>query len=45
MDTKVDIYDPDLYVDGPIHQIFSELRRAAWIRLNCQEKTVEPHGA
>ena len=24
---SVDIYDPDLYVDGPIHQIFSELRR------------------
>ena len=23
----VDIYDPDLYVDGPIHDIFSELRR------------------
>lgn len=22
-----DIYDPDLYVDGPIHQIFTELRR------------------
>jgi cytochrome P450 len=27
MDTKVDIYDPDLYVEGPIHQIFAELRR------------------
>jgi cytochrome P450 len=25
--TKVDIYDPDLYVDGPIHEIFAELRR------------------
>jgi cytochrome P450 len=24
---SVDIYDPDLYVDGPIHQIFSDLRR------------------
>jgi cytochrome P450 len=24
---KVDIYDPDLYVDGPIHEIFAELRR------------------
>jgi len=24
---SVDIYDPDLYVDGPIHQIFAELRR------------------
>jgi cytochrome P450 len=23
----VDIYDPDLYVDGPIHEIFAELRR------------------
>ncbi|HEX6392490.1 MAG TPA: cytochrome P450 [Acidimicrobiales bacterium] len=23
-----DIYDPDLYVDGPIHQIFEELRRS-----------------
>jgi cytochrome P450 len=23
----VDIYDPDLYVDGPIHEVFSELRR------------------
>jgi cytochrome P450 len=22
-----DIYDPDLYVDGPIHEIFAELRR------------------
>lgn len=22
-----DIYDPDLYVDGPIHEIFTELRR------------------
>jgi cytochrome P450 len=25
--TTVDIYDPDLYVDGPIHEIFEELRR------------------
>ncbi len=24
---SVDIYDPDLYVDGPIHEIFAELRR------------------
>jgi cytochrome P450 len=24
-----DIYDPDLYVDGPIHEIFTELRRTA----------------
>ena len=23
-----DIYDPDLYVDGPIHEIFEELRRS-----------------
>jgi cytochrome P450 len=26
-DPGVDIYDPDLYVDGPIHEIFAELRR------------------
>jgi cytochrome P450 len=25
--TSIDIYDPDLYVDGPIHEIFAELRR------------------
>jgi len=25
--TRVDIYDPELYVDGPIHEIFAELRR------------------
>ena len=25
--SKPDIYDPDLYVDGPIHEIFAELRR------------------
>ena len=24
---RPDIYDPDLYVEGPIHQIFAELRR------------------
>ncbi len=24
---RYDIYDPDLYVDGPIHEIFAELRR------------------
>lgn len=27
MSTRVDIYDPDLYVEGPIHEIFTELRR------------------
>ena len=27
MASTIDIYDPDLYVDGPIHEIFSELRR------------------
>ncbi len=27
MTTSIDIYDPDLYVDGPIHEIFAELRR------------------
>ena len=27
MVSAIDIYDPDLYVDGPIHEIFSELRR------------------
>jgi cytochrome P450 len=27
MSATVDIYDPDLYVDGPIHEIFTELRR------------------
>lgn len=27
MATTIDIYDPDLYVDGPIHEIFTELRR------------------
>jgi cytochrome P450 len=26
--SKWDIYDPDLYVDGPIHEIFAELRRS-----------------
>jgi cytochrome P450 len=25
--SSYDIYDPDLYVDGPIHEIFAELRR------------------
>jgi cytochrome P450 len=25
--SKPDIYDPDLYVEGPIHEIFAELRR------------------
>ncbi|MEU0544107.1 cytochrome P450 [Nocardia sp. NPDC005978] len=27
MSTVKDIYDPQLYVDGPIHEIFAELRR------------------
>ncbi|MEI8002675.1 MAG: cytochrome P450 [Actinomycetes bacterium] len=27
MAATIDIYDPDLYVDGPIHEIFAELRR------------------
>ncbi len=27
METKIDIYDPDLYVEGPIHEIFADLRR------------------
>ncbi|WP_067827174.1 cytochrome P450 [Nocardia inohanensis] len=27
MSTVEDIYDPQLYVDGPIHEIFAELRR------------------
>ncbi len=27
MTVTYDIYDPDLYVDGPIHEIFSDLRR------------------
>src|SRR3954447_16642021 len=27
MPTTIDIYDPDLYVEGPIHEIFAELRR------------------
>jgi cytochrome P450 len=25
--TVIDIYDPELYVEGPIHEIFAELRR------------------
>jgi cytochrome P450 len=25
--STIDIYDPDLYVEGPIHEIFAELRR------------------
>ena len=25
MNVTHDIYDPDLYVDGPIHEIFAEL--------------------
>ncbi|MBF6329300.1 cytochrome P450 [Nocardia transvalensis] len=28
MSVSVDIYDPDLYVGGPIHDIFAELRRS-----------------
>jgi cytochrome P450 len=27
MNVTYDIYDPDLYVDGPIHEIFTDLRR------------------
>jgi cytochrome P450 len=27
-EARFDIYDPDLYVDGPIHEIFAELRRS-----------------
>ncbi|MCU1397965.1 MAG: cytochrome [Acidimicrobiales bacterium] len=27
MNVTHDIYDPDIYVDGPIHEIFAELRR------------------
>ncbi|MCU1394024.1 MAG: cytochrome [Ilumatobacteraceae bacterium] len=27
MSVTTDIYDPDLYVDGPIHEIFADLRR------------------
>ncbi|HEY8523680.1 MAG TPA: cytochrome P450 [Acidimicrobiales bacterium] len=27
MSAVTDIYDPELYVDGPIHEIFAELRR------------------
>lgn len=27
MGAVIDIYDPELYVDGPIHDIFAELRR------------------
>ncbi|MFI6867191.1 cytochrome P450 [Nocardia sp. NPDC050406] len=27
MSAVIDIYDPELYVDGPIHEIFAELRR------------------
>jgi cytochrome P450 len=30
--TVVDIYDPELYVDGPIHEIFTELRRTEPVR-------------
>jgi cytochrome P450 len=28
----IDIYDPELYVDGPIHEIFAELRRTEPVR-------------
>ena len=34
------IYDPDLYVDGPIHEIFSELRRTDPV--HWQEMPGEP---
>ncbi len=27
MPTRIDIYDPDLYVDGPPHEVFEHLRR------------------
>jgi cytochrome P450 len=30
--TVIDIYDPELYVDGPIHEIFAELRRTEPVR-------------
>ena len=36
----VDIYDPDLYVDGPIHEIFAELRRTDPV--HWQEMPGEP---
>ena len=38
--TSVDIYDPDLYVDGPIHEIFAELRRTDPV--HWQEMPGEP---
>ncbi|HEX4016254.1 MAG TPA: cytochrome P450 [Frankiaceae bacterium] len=36
----VDLYDPDLYVDGPIHEIFAELRRTDPV--HWQEMPGEP---
>ena len=36
----VDIYDPDLYVDGPIHEIFADLRRTDPV--HWQEMPGEP---
>jgi cytochrome P450 len=38
--TTVDIYDPDLYVEGPIHEIFAELRRSEPV--HWQEMPGEP---
>lgn len=38
--TAVDIYDPDLYIDGPIHEIFAELRRSDPV--HWQEMPGEP---
>jgi cytochrome P450 len=40
MRTAIDIYDPDLYVDGPIHEIFAELRRSDPV--HWQEMPGEP---
>ena len=36
----VDLYDPDFYVDGPIHEIFAELRRTDPV--HWQEMPGEP---
>ena len=40
MTTIYDIYDPDLYVDGPFHEIFTELRRTDPVHF--QEMPDEP---
>lgn len=40
MTTSIDIYDPDLYVDGPIHEIFADLRRSDPV--HWQEMPGEP---